>query len=248
MSAPVLFITGAAKRIGAEISQHLHGLGYRLVLHYHHSKACAEDLAAGLNEIRPGSVALVQQDLTQLEALPSLADKVLSQYGRLDGLINNASSFYATPFGQGTPGQWHDLMATNAAAPYFLAQALAPALQDSRGSIINMVDIHAEKGLKDHLIYTMAKGALITMTRGLASELAPGVRVNGIAPGVILWPEHPLSDIQKQQVLGSIPMGRAGSPQDIAETMAFLLTGPAYLTGQIIAIDGGRSTKGLNNV
>lgn len=245
MSQPVVLITGAAKRIGAEISRHLHQQGYRLVLHYHRSEAVATALMQELNSARPDSVRLLCQDLTRLDELSSMADEALACFGRLDGLINNASSFYPTLFGEGTPAQWQDLSATNAAAPYFLIQALAPALRDSQGSIINMVDIHAEKGLKDHLLYTMAKNALATLTRGLAEELAPAIRVNGIAPGAIIWPAHALTEQQKHKVLASIPMGRLGEPSEIAETAAFLLTGPRYLTGQIIALDGGRSSRGL---
>ncbi|MFP2767849.1 pteridine reductase [Oceanisphaera sp. KMM 10153] len=245
MPHPVVLITGAAKRIGAEMSRHLHQQGYRLVLHYHRSEEVATALMQELNAVRPDSVRLLCQDLTRLDELNDMADKALGYFGRLDGLINNASSFYPTPFGEGTPAQWQDLAATNAAAPYFLIQALAPALRDSRGSIINMVDIHAEKGLKHHLLYTMAKNALATLTRGLAEELAPAIRVNGIAPGAIIWPAHALTEQQKQQVLATIPMARLGQPGEIAETAAFLLAGPRYLTGQIIALDGGRSSRGL---
>ncbi|MBL1377332.1 pteridine reductase [Zobellella iuensis] len=245
MPHPVVLITGAAKRIGAEMSRYLHQRGYRLVLHYHRSESPAIALARELNAQRPDSVRLVSQDLTRLDELKEMADRVLSCFGRLDGLINNASAFYPTPFGEATPTQWQELATTNAAAPYFLTQALAPALKDSSGAIVNMVDIHAEKGLKHHLLYSMAKNALATLTRGLAAELAPGIRVNGIAPGAIIWPEHELNEAQKQRVLTSIPMGRLGQPREIAETAAFLLEGPGYLTGQIVALDGGRSCQGL---
>lgn len=245
MPSAVVLITGAAKRIGADISRHLHALGYRLVLHYHHSDVAALALQAELNGNRPDSVRLVCQDLTQLQEIEAMAERVLACFGRLDGLVNNASSFYATPFGSGTPAQWQDLLSTNAAAPYFLCQALVASLRVNRGAIVNMVDIHAEKGLRQHLMYSMAKNALSTLTRGLAAELAPEVRVNGIAPGAILWPEQTLSEPQKQQVLASIPMQRLGETQEIAETVAFLLQGPRYLTGQIIALDGGRSCQGL---
>lgn len=246
MSSEVVLITGAAKRIGAEISRHLHSLGYRLVLHYHHSETAAIALQQQLNAKRANSVQLVCQDLTQLHEIEVMAGRVIECFGRLDGLVNNASSFYATPFGDSTPAQWQDLLATNAAAPYFLSQALAKNLQLNQGAIVNMVDIHAEKGLSQHLMYSMAKNALATLTRGLAAELAPKVRVNGIAPGAILWPEHPLTAAQKQQILSSIPMQRLGETQEIAETVAFLLCGPRYLTGQIIALDGGRSSQGLS--
>ena len=246
MSSEVVLITGAAKRIGAEISRHLHSLGYRLVLHYYQSDTAALALQQQLNAQRPNSVQLVRQDLTQLHEIDNLAERVLACFGRLDGLVNNASSFYATPLGSGTPAQWQDLFTTNAAAPYFLCQALAKNLQLNNGAIVNMVDIHAEKGLSQHLMYSMAKNALATLTRGLATELAPKVRVNGISPGAILWPEQPLSEQQKQQVLASIPMQRLGETTEIAETVAFLLRGPTYLTGQIIALDGGRSSQGLS--
>lgn len=246
MSAPVILVTGAAKRIGAEISRHLHQLGYRLVLHYYKSETAAQALQQELNARRPNSVQLICQDLTQLEQLAAMAERAVNCFGQLNGLINNASSFYPTPLGKSSPAQWQDLMGSNAAAPYFLTQALLPALRASQGAIVNMVDIHAEKGLQDHLLYSMAKNALATLTRGLANELAPNIRVNGIAPGAIIWPEHELSEPQKQQVLSSIPMGRLGQAQEIAETVAFLLAGPAYLTGQIIALDGGRSSRGLS--
>ncbi|WP_319784219.1 pteridine reductase [Oceanisphaera sp. IT1-181] len=246
MSSEVVLITGAAKRIGAEISRHLHSLGYRLVLHYHHSETAALSLQQQLNDRRANSVQLVCQDLTQLHDIEAMAGRVIECFGRLDGLVNNASSFYATPFGDSTPAQWQDLLATNAAAPYFLCQALAKNLQLNQGAIVNMVDIHADKGLSQHLMYSMAKNALATLTRGLAAELAPQVRVNGIAPGAILWPEQSLTAAQKQQVLSSIPMQRLGEAQEIAETVAFLLFGPRYITGQIIALDGGRSSQGLS--
>ena len=245
MPQPVVLITGAAKRLGAQMSRHLHQLGYRLILHYHHSKTLAQALQQELNHLRPNSVQLLRQDLTQLEQLPAMADQVINCFGRLDGLINNASSFYATPFGHSQPQQWQDLASTNAAAPYFLIQALADTLKKHQGAIINMVDIHAEKGLKDHLLYSMAKNALATLTRGLATELAPNVRVNGIAPGAIIWPEQELTSSQKEQVLTTIPLARLGTAQEIAKTVEFLLTGPRYLTGHIINLDCGRSSRGL---
>lgn len=247
MSSPVILITGAAKRIGAQISRHLHQLGYRLVLHYHTSETAALALQQELNAIIPHSVSVVRQDLSELDQLAKMADRVLACFGRLDGLINNASSFYPTPLTSSTPAQWNDLLNTNAAAPFFLTQALIPALRQHNGAIINMVDIHAEKGLQHHLLYSMAKNALATLTRGLACELAPEIRVNGIAPGAIIWPAHDLTAEQKQQVLATIPMGRLGQAQEIAETVAFLLGGPSYLTGQIIALDGGRSSRGLSD-
>lgn len=245
MPPPVVLITGAARRIGAEISRRLHEQGYRLVLHYHRSEREARALAAGLELSRPGSVALLLQDLSRLDQLNALADRAVGCFGRLDALINNASTFYPSPLGTITPAQWLELSATNAAAPLLLSQALVPELRHREGCIINLVDIHGEKGLRHHLPYSMAKNALATLTRALAAELAPQVRVNGIAPGAIIWPEHELDPQQKEKVLASIPMGRLGSPTDIADTALFLLKGPGYLTGQIIALDGGRSSQGL---
>ncbi|OYD23860.1 pteridine reductase [Oceanimonas baumannii] len=242
---PVVLLTGAARRIGAEISRCLHARGFNLVLHYHNSEAQAGMLANELNTVRPNSVQLLQQDLTQLDAINAMADRALGCFGRISALINNASAFYPTRFGEITPTQWLELSATNAVAPLLLSQALLPSLQQEKGNIVNMVDIHAANGLRDHLPYSMAKNALMTLTRALAAELAPLVRVNGIAPGPILWPEHELNDVQKQRVLASVPMGRLGTPGEIADTVAFLLEGPAYLTGQIIALDGGRSCQSL---
>ena len=245
MSQPVVLITGAARRIGAEISRCLHAQGYHLVLHYHHSEQQARELADSLNQSRPDSVRLLQQDLTRLNDINAMADRALGCFGRVSALVNNASAFYPSQFGDITPAQWLELSATNAAAPLLLSQALFPSLKKERGSIINMVDIHATNGLRHHLPYSMAKNALATLTRGLAAELAPHVRVNGIAPGPIIWPEHELNEEQKRRVLGSVPMGRLGTPREIAETAAFLLNGPEYLTGQIIALDGGRSCQSL---
>ncbi|WP_107852647.1 pteridine reductase [Oceanimonas marisflavi] len=245
MSQPVVLITGAARRIGAEISRCLHAQGYHLVLHYHHSEQQARELADSLNQSRPDSVRLLQQDLTRLDDINAMADRALGCFGRVSALVNNASAFYPSQFGDITPAQWLELSATNAAAPLLLSQALFPSLKKERGSIINMVDIHATNGLRHHLPYSMAKNALATLTRGLAAELAPHVRVNGIAPGPIIWPEHELNEEQKRRVLGSVPMGRLGTPREIAETAAFLLNGPEYLTGQIIALDGGRSCQSL---
>lgn len=245
MTTPVALITGGARRIGAEISRTLHQQGIDLVLHYHRSEHEARALADALNQIRPDSVRLIRQDLTELNAINAMADRAMGCFGRISALINNASAFYPTRFGDITPAQWLELSATNAAAPLLLCQALLPSLRQERGSIVNMLDIHADNGLKDHLPYSMAKNALVTLTRALAAELAPDVRVNGIAPGPIIWPEHELNADQKQRVLDSVPMGRLGTPAEIADTVRFLLQGPGYLTGQIIAIDGGRSCQSL---
>ncbi len=241
----VALITGAARRIGADISRMLHWQGMDLIVHYHHSEHEARVLAEELNRLRAGSVKLLQQDLTDLNAINAMADSAMGCFGHVSALINNASAFYPTRFGNITPAHWLELSATNAAAPLLLSQALLPSLRQERGSIVNLLDIHAANGLKDHLPYSMAKNALVTLTRALAAELAPQVRVNGIAPGPILWPEHELDNEQKQRVLDSVPMGRLGTPSEIADTVRFLLQGPAYLTGQIIAIDGGRSCQSL---
>ena len=240
--SPVALITGGARRIGAAIGKKLHRQGYRLVIHYRHSMDDAQALADQLNVERVDSVKLVSADLNQHKEVELLAEKVCQAFGRLDVLVNNASSFYPTPIGEGTEQQWDDLFASNAKAPFFLSQALAGELSKHRGCIINIADIHASKPLGQHTIYCMAKAANLMLTQSLAKELAPDVRVNGVSPGAILWPEQEaeLSDSGKDSILRQVPLARAGNPQNIADTVAYLLDND-YITGQIIAIDGGRS-------
>lgn len=240
--SPVVLITGGARRIGAAIGKKLHQEGYRLVVHYRHSRGDAQALADQLNQERADSVKLVSADLNQHSDIEPLAEQACQAFGRLDVLINNASSFYPTPVGEGTEQQWDDLFASNAKAPFFLSQALTSELSSNQGCIINIADIHASKPLGQHTIYCMAKAANIMLTQSLAKELAPEVRVNGVAPGAILWPEQEaeLSDNGKDSILRQVPLARPGNPQNIADTVAYLLDND-YITGQIIAIDGGRS-------
>lgn len=237
-----VLVTGAAKRVGSAIARELHAAGARLMLHYRTAAADAEALTAELNAARPDSAFCVQADLLDMAQLPRLVAETLARFGRLDALVNNASSFYPTPVATATPAQWDDLFASNARAPFFLAQALLPALRDSRGAIINLLDIHASRPLQDHTLYCMAKAAHSMLTLSLAKELAPEVRVNGVAPGAILWPSAGAPDPAAQaRLLAGIPLERLGTPADIAGTIAFLLEDAPYITGQIIAVDGGRS-------
>ena len=237
---PVALVTGSAKRLGRQIISQLHQAGYRVIIHYNQSATDANNLATSLNQQRPDSALTIQANLLDEQAVQLLANKALASFNRLDVLINNASSFYATPLGSATLANWDDLFGSNVKAPYFLCKALAPALAANKGCIINMVDIHAQQPLQDHSIYCMAKAALLMMTKSLARELAPTIRVNGIAPGAILWPSQQLAEADKAAILQQIPLQRTGSPEDIASTVLFLLQSP-YISGQIIAVDGGRS-------
>ena len=240
---PVVFITGSAKRLGRAMITTLHQQGYRVIIHCHRSRAEADNLALGLNQQREQSAVVLQADLTDATAIPHLARQAVQCFDRLDVLVNNASSFYPTPVNGATTAQWQDLFGSNVQAPYFLSQALAPELAKHNGAIVNMVDIHADKPLAQHSIYCMAKAALLMMTKALAKELAPAIRVNGIAPGAILWPPEQSVTLQEQDkaaILAQIPMQQLGTPDDIAKTLLFLLQSP-YITGQIIAVDGGRS-------
>lgn len=232
-------ITGASQRLGAATAKTLHEHGADIVIHYNRSQSKAEELVAELNSQRPNSAHCLQADLNNSGAVEQLAKDTLSINQQLDILVNNASSFYATPFGSGNDTNWNDLFNSNAKAPFFLTQHLSKALKSSNGSVINMIDIHAERPLESYSIYSMAKSSLATLTKALAKELAPQVRVNGVAPGAILWPEN-ASYEEKTKILEGIPLERLGSPQDIANTILFLTTSD-YITGQIIAVDGGRS-------
>ncbi len=240
---PVALITGAAQRIGAAIARSLHQCGLDIALHYRHSQAPAEALKEALEQQRANSVRLIQADLNVLEQHAGIISQISQWRGRLDLLVNNASSFYPTPLQQLTPGQWDDLMGTNLKAPFFLAAAAAPLLRASRGAIINLVDIHAERPLKNHPVYSMAKAGNAMMVKALARELGPEIRVNGVAPGAILWPEQELSEQAKREILSRTALEKSGTPQDIARTVRFLALDAPYITGQIIAVDGGRSLQ-----
>ncbi|MGB0205049.1 MAG: pteridine reductase [Neptuniibacter sp.] len=236
----VALITGAVKRIGATLSRTLHAQGYNLILHYRSSSADADLLLSELNEIRPDSVIKLQADLNDMEAVHNLAKSAISQWGGIDLLINNASSFYPTPIENSTQEQWDELINSNLRAPYFLCSALANTLKENKGCIINMIDIHAQRGLPGHPIYSIAKAGLQMMTLSLAKELAPSVRVNGVSPGPILWPAADLSEDQKQTILNQTLLNRTGSPDDLAEAVLYLSKAP-FVTGQILSVDGGKS-------
>jgi pteridine reductase len=235
-------VTGGARRVGAAICRRLHAAGANVVVHCHHSVADAQALVQEMNGQRAASAVLVQADLLASGALPQLAQQAQSAFGRLDVLVNNASSFYATPVGSIDEQAWQDLIGTNLKAPLFLSQAAAPELKRTQGCIVNIIDIHAERPLASHMVYTAAKGGLLALTRSLALELGPQVRVNGVSPGTIIWPDGPewQNDRERQRILDQILLKRTGEPDDIAGAVEFLATAP-YVTGQIIAIDGGRS-------
>ena len=234
-------VTGSARRVGAAIAERLHTAGARVVIHYRGSSTEADALADRLNDLRKDSALAVQADLLQVSAAPRLVSTTLEWHGHLDILVNNASTFYPTPLGEITEQQWDALVGTNLKAPLFLSQAAAPALRETAGSIVNIVDIHASRPLRDHLVYGSAKAGLAMLTRSLARELAPDVRVNGIAPGAILWPETDMTDSTKRSILDQVPLARAGAPDDIAGCVLYLVRDASYVTGQIIAVDGGRS-------
>jgi pteridine reductase len=238
---PVALITGASKRVGAVIARTLHAAGYDLALHYRHSASEAELLAATLERQRSNSTVTVQAELADIDALPAIVQRVLDRYGRLDALVNNASAFYPTPIGSATTAHWNELFASNAQAPFFIAQAAAPALRDARGAIVNLVDIYAERPLANHPIYCMAKAALEAMTRSLALDLAPDVRVNGVAPGAVMWPSDGKPYDDQQALLARTPLQRAGSPEDVAGAVLWLLRDAPFVTGQIVRVDGGRT-------
>jgi pteridine reductase len=237
----VVLITGGARRVGADIARTLHAAGANILIHYRSSAAAAIALADEFNRIRPHSAAIFAAHLLNADAPEKLVAATLLEFGRLDILINNASSFYRTPVGQITLPQWDDLIGSNLKAPLFLAQAAAPSLRAERGLIINMVDIHALRPLKAHPVYSVAKAGLAMLTRSLARELGPEIRVNGIAPGPVLWPEGDLDEELKREIIGRTALKRHGTPQDIARTALFLAKDAPYITGQIIAVDGGRS-------
>jgi pteridine reductase len=238
---PVVLLTGAARRVGREIAKRLHAADYDLVLHYRHSRDEAEQLAAELEHRRAGSVLLLSGELSDPTVWSALVRRAVQRYGRLDGLVNNASAFFPTAVGETTEAQWDELFASNAKAPYFLAQAAAPHLKAARGVIVNLVDIYAERPLLRHPVYSMAKAALAMMTFALARELGPEVRVNGVAPGAVLWPEAGKPYTDQQDLVRQTSLKRAGSPEDVAGAVLFLLRDATYVTGEILKVDGGRS-------
>jgi pteridine reductase len=243
LAGQVALITGAAQRIGAEIARTLHREGMDLALHYRSSAAEAATLRQELEQTRPGSVLLAQADLGETAQLRALCEQVAAFRGRLDLLVNNASSFYPTPIHTATEAEWEDLLGSNLRGPFFLSQAAAPWLQASGGAIINLVDIHAERPLKDHAIYCMAKAGNAMMVRALARDLGPAVRVNGVAPGAILWPEQGMGPEAQREILARTALGRPGTAVDVARAVLFLARDADYITGQIINVDGGRTIQ-----
>jgi pteridine reductase len=235
-------VTGAAKRIGAVIARTLHGAGLNVAIHYNRSAQDADRLAAELNGQRAKSAFTVSADMLDIEAVEGMAKQVLDRTGgRLDVLVNNASNFYPTPIGTITLEQWDDLIGSNLKAPLFLTQALVPALRAARGVIVNIVDVHSQRPLRDHPVYGPAKAGLAMLTRSLAKDLGPDVRVNGVSPGAILWPDEGMSDALRAAIIKQTALKRSGEPEDIAAAVLFLVRDAPYVTGQIIAVDGGRS-------
>jgi pteridine reductase len=241
LSGRTALVTGAARRLGAQIARTLHAAGAQIMVHCHHSVDEAKQLVAQLEQLRPGSAAMSVADLCDAAALPQLVAATCERFGALDLLINNASSFYPTPLGSITTTQWDDLMGTNLRAPLFLAQAAASELRRRNGLLLNIVDIHGLRPLRDHTVYCAAKAGLIMLTRALARELAPQVRVNAIAPGAVLWPEHGMDEERRERIREQTPLQRSGSPEDIARAVLFFAAEAPFVTGQILAVDGGRS-------
>lgn len=243
MEDRVILVTGGARRVGAAICRRLHGGGARLVVHYRDSSVDARRLKQTLEQERSNSVALLQADLLDIGTIPQLIDQAVQQFGRLDALVNNASSFFPTPVGEYTEQAWHDLVGSNLKAPLFLSQAAAPHLKRNQGCIIDIIDIHTELPLKRYAIYNAAKGGLAALTRSLAVELAPEIRVNGVSPGPILWPETSewQDEAMRAHIIDRTLLKRMGEPDDIAQTVNFLIADAPFITGQIIAVDGGRS-------
>ncbi|MFQ3199338.1 MAG: pteridine reductase [Zhongshania sp.] len=242
-NSPVALVTGAAQRLGAEICRSLHARGYRIIIHYRYSVEPAEGLRDELNAQRPDSAVIFSANMNSLPEVRALADAVLLQWQRVDVLVNNASGFYPTAIESATESDWDELFSSNLKGPFFLSQALAPALRKTSGCIVNLIDIYAQKPLRGFPVYSMAKAGMSMMTQSLALELAPEVRVNGVSPGAILWPEQETeySKQERQNINHRVPLQRQGEAGDIAQTVAFLVADAPYISGQIIAVDGGRS-------
>lgn len=236
-----VLITGAAKRIGATCARLLHSEGCNVFLHYRASADEALQLCNELNAIRANSATIYAADLLKLSELTALANEAQQAWGGIDVLVNNASAFYPTPLLETTEAQWDELLGSNLKAPFFLATALAESLASRQGCIVNIIDIHAERGLKNYAVYCIAKAGLATMTKVLAKEFGAAIRVNGVSPGAILWPDHELSEPEKQEILQRVALGRRGDAADIAKAVLFLIKDANYMTGQILTVDGGRS-------
>jgi pteridine reductase len=245
LSGRAALVTGGAKRLGAAIVRRLHARGANVLLHYRGSAEAARALAEELNAVRSGSVVLHAADLLDVASLPGVVAAATGAFGRLDVLVNNASTFYPTPVGTITPAQWDDLTGTNLRAPLFLSQAAAPALRAAGGSIVNLVDIHALRPLRRHPVYCAAKAGLLMLTQSLARELAPEVRVNAVAPGPVMWPEGEMDPAVQAQILERTALKRIGSPEDIARTVLFFVEDAPFVTGQVLPVDGGRTVGGF---
>ncbi len=241
LEGKVALITGGAHRLGAAIARGFHAQGMRLVIHYLGSEARARALQQELHAARPDSVMLVRGDLNHSEKLlKNLVFETIESFGRLDVLVNNAARFYPTPVGEASEEQWNDIVGTNLKAPFFLSQIAVPHLRKTGGCILNIADIYGDRPLGKHPIYSITKAGLIMLTKSLARELGPEVRVNAIAPGAILWPETGLDDMSKQRVISRTPLKRSGDPEDIARTALFLIRDAGFITGQVLGVDGGR--------
>lgn len=243
MATPVALVTGAAHRLGARTAEILHDRGWNLVIHYRSRKQQAQELVDMMNRVRPDSATCTQGDLTQDKDIARIAVEACGYWGRLDGLVNNASVFYPTPTADATEEDWYQIMGANLKAPFFLVQYCLPALRKTSGSVINLIDIYSEKPLQDHPLYCASKAGLAALTRSWAKDLAPGIRVNGVSPGAILWPEEnkAVDSGHQQAILQKTPLARTGQPDDIAGTIAYLLCDAPFVTGQILSVDGGRS-------
>lgn len=243
MQGKTILVTGGAKRVGAAICRRLHAAGANIVIHFRSSMYEAFALRAELNGLRADSACCTQADLLDITALKGMIDDSIKQFGQLDAVVNNASSFYATPLAELGEAQWRDLVGTNLKAPLFLAQAAADELRRRHGCIINIADIHSERPMHGHLLYSVAKSGLVALTKGLAQELAPQIRVNAVAPGVIIWPEGDGWDDEekRRKIVAHTLLKREGEPDDIAKTVQFLIADAPYITGQVISVDGGRS-------
>ena len=241
LSGKVALVTGASHRIGAEIVRSLHAEGMNIILHYRRSRDAAQKMQQELNEQRGESVILIQADLSETAKISEMVREAVKGWGRIDAIVNNASSFYPTPVGDIDENVWDDLIGSNLKAPLFLSQAAAPYLKQQHGSIVNIVDIHADRPLKNHTVYCVAKAGLVMMTKSLARELGPEVRVNAVAPGAILWPENDIDDVTKKRIVSGTVLKRQGSPDDIATAVKFLIKDANYMTGQVLNIDGGRT-------
>lgn len=246
-SAPVVLITGAAHRLGARTAETLHRRGWRVVIHYRSRQDQADALVARLNAVRERSAIAIRADLERQDEAERLAQQAVAAWGQLDGLVNNAAVFYPTPTTSAGYNDWDRIMNTNLRAPFFLGKACLPALTQARGAIVNLIDIYSERPLADHPLYCASKAGLASLTRSWARDLAPEIRVNGVSPGAILWPEGnvegnvPVDPGYQQRIVEKTPLGKTGEPDDIAGAIAFLLCDAPFITGQILAVDGGRS-------